>query len=76
MDFAAFGEDDFDVKKWVNTTLDQRVEGDSIDTHISTAVMKLQLRAQDVNDAVEQFMSQTISAVPRTVSICVVQGFV
>ena len=46
MDFAAFGEDTFDVKQWVNQTLDQKVEGDSIDTHISTAVMKLQLRAQ------------------------------
>ena len=46
MDFAAFSEDSFDVKEWVNMALDQRVEGDSIDTHISTAVMKLQLRAQ------------------------------
>jgi hypothetical protein len=64
-DFEEGGEE-MNVKEWVNSAMQQRMEGDSIDTHISTIIMKLQLRSQDVSDNVEQLMSQILSAVPRT----------
>ena len=66
VDYEAFDGGSFDAVDWVNAALQARAEGDSVDTHISTVVMKLQLQGADAEDAIEEAMTQMLAAVPRT----------
>ena len=65
VDYDAFSDESFDVQDWVNSAMQARVEGDSVDTHISTLVMKLQLHAQDIESSIEDGMTQMLASVPR-----------
>ena len=66
VDYASLEDSTLDVEEWVNSALAQQAEGDSIDTHISTMVMKLQLRSQDTSDSIQENMARMLGAVPRT----------
>ena len=54
VDYEAFDGGSFDAVDWVNAALQARAEGDSVDTHVSTVVMKLQLQSADVEDEIEE----------------------
>ena len=65
VDYDAFSEPDFNVQDWVNTALQTRAEVESVDTHISTLVMKLHLHGQDIESAIEDSMTQMLASIPR-----------
>ena len=61
--FKCFGDDDFDVKKWVNAQVrsgeamsvaNPNAKGSSIDDHLATLVVKLQLLTQSSSKTIDE----------------------
>lgn len=67
MDFAAFSDAEFNAKQWVNTALKNRKESESMDTHASGIVMKLQMFIEEVNKSLESTSLQVVQDMPRVI---------
>ena len=61
--FKCFGDDDFDVKKWVNAQVrsgeamsvaNPNAKGSSVDDHLATLVVKLQLLTQSSSKTIDE----------------------
>jgi hypothetical protein len=61
--FKCFGDDDFDVKKWVNAQVrsgeamsvaNPSAKGSSVDDHLATLVVKLQLLTQSSSKTIDE----------------------
>ncbi|XP_036140940.1 conserved oligomeric Golgi complex subunit 7 isoform X1 [Monomorium pharaonis] len=64
-DVAAFSEDSFDVKEWINRTFKSTEAQENKDAFVSSLVMKLQLYVQQVNGALEETSQSVLSSLPR-----------
>lgn len=71
--FKCFGNDDFDVKRWVNdqvrsseslATAAGNAKGSSVDDHLSTLVVKLQLMAQSSSKSIDEHSTVFARAAP------------
>ncbi|XP_063222292.1 conserved oligomeric Golgi complex subunit 7 isoform X2 [Bacillus rossius redtenbacheri] len=65
MDVAAFSEDNFEVKEWINKTFRSTEAQENRDAFVSSLVMKLQLYVQQVNSALEDTSQQVLQSLPR-----------
>lgn len=65
-EYLAFSGDDFDVKKWINETL-EKTEEDQLDTAITSVLTKLQLLSDETGSAIEDCVDRSIAAVPQIV---------
>ncbi|KAJ9600656.1 hypothetical protein L9F63_026203 [Diploptera punctata] len=65
MDVAAFSEDNFEVKEWINKTFKSTEAQENRDAFVSSLVMKLQLYVQQVNSALEDTSQQVLQSLPR-----------
>ncbi|XP_067003846.1 conserved oligomeric Golgi complex subunit 7 [Anabrus simplex] len=65
MDVAAFSEDNFEVKDWINKTFRTAEAQEDRDGFVSSLVMKLQLYVQQVNSALEDSSQQVLQSLPR-----------
>ncbi|XP_069687138.1 conserved oligomeric Golgi complex subunit 7 isoform X1 [Periplaneta americana] len=65
MDVAAFSDDNFEVKDWINKTFKSAEAQENRDAFVSSLVMKLQLYVQQVNSALEDTSQQVLQSLPR-----------
>ncbi|KAK0159641.1 hypothetical protein PV327_010735 [Microctonus hyperodae] len=65
MDVAAFSDDNFDVKEWINKTFKSTEAQDDKDGFVSSLVSKLQLYVQQVNGSLEETSQSVLSNLPR-----------
>ncbi|KDR16116.1 conserved oligomeric Golgi complex subunit 7 isoform X3 [Zootermopsis nevadensis] len=65
MDVAAFSDDNFEVKNWINKTFKSAEAQENRDAFVSSLVMKLQLYVQQVNSALEDTSQQVLQSLPR-----------
>lgn len=66
MDFSKFSDDNFDVKEWINSSLQSPKESDgTVDNHASNLVMKLQLFIQEVSKSLEETSQVALNNIPR-----------
>ncbi|XP_021926091.1 conserved oligomeric Golgi complex subunit 7 isoform X2 [Zootermopsis nevadensis] len=75
MDVAAFSDDNFEVKNWINKTFKSAEAQENRDVNaiyqfknlafVSSLVMKLQLYVQQVNSALEDTSQQVLQSLPR-----------
>lgn len=72
--FKCFGEEDFDVKKWVNAQVRSsealasasgNAKGTSVDDHLATLVVKLQLLTQSSSKAIDEQSTVCSCCPPR-----------
>eukprot|EP01116_Phalansterium_solitarium_P021414 TRINITY_DN6645_c0_g1_i1.p1 TRINITY_DN6645_c0_g1~~TRINITY_DN6645_c0_g1_i1.p1 ORF type:complete len:861 (-),score=300.25 TRINITY_DN6645_c0_g1_i1:236-2818(-) len=67
VDVSSFADEAFDLKAWVNRALEQgRAPGESVESHATTLVMKLQLLSQEISQSLEDMSSQALLTVPRS----------
>jgi len=64
MDFQTFGDDNWEVKKWLNSAFAE-VPKDKRDGHAATLLTKLQLVSQDIARSIEEAAEQGTAVVPR-----------
>nr|CAD7198705.1 unnamed protein product [Timema douglasi] len=65
MDIAAFSDDNFEAKAWINKTFKSAEAQENKDAFVSSLVMKLQLYVQQVNSALEDTSQQVLQSLPR-----------
>nr|CAD7593363.1 unnamed protein product [Timema genevievae] len=65
MDIAAFSDDNFEAKAWINKTFKSAEAQENKDAFVSSLVMKLQLYVQQVNGALEDTSQQVFQSLPR-----------
>jgi hypothetical protein len=75
--FKCFGDDDFDVKKWVNAQVrsgeamsvaNPSAKGSSVDDHLATLVVKLQLLTQSSSKTIDEH--STVCPLPHMLAYC------
>jgi len=75
--FKCFGDDDFDVKKWVNAQVrsgeamsvaNPSAKGSSVDDHLATLVVKLQLLTQSSSKTIDEH--STVCPLPDMIAYC------
>eukprot|EP01125_Pyxidicula_operculata_P020505 TRINITY_DN7598_c0_g1_i2.p1 TRINITY_DN7598_c0_g1~~TRINITY_DN7598_c0_g1_i2.p1 ORF type:complete len:900 (-),score=207.85 TRINITY_DN7598_c0_g1_i2:139-2838(-) len=64
MEFAAFNEKDFDLKKWINESLRNKQQ-ESVEKHASTLRLKLQHLSSELGNSIEELSSQALLRIPR-----------
>nr|CAD7574358.1 unnamed protein product [Timema californicum] len=64
-DIAAFSDDNFEAKAWINKTFKSAEAQENKDAFVSSLVMKLQLYVQQVNSALEDTSQQVLQSLPR-----------
>ena len=57
MDFSSFGEDQWEVKTWVNAAFSE-IKREKRDAHAASLLTKLQLVAQDIVKSIEEASDQ------------------
>nr|XP_018910859.1 PREDICTED: conserved oligomeric Golgi complex subunit 7 [Bemisia tabaci] len=65
MDLAAFSEDNFDPKEWINKTFRNAESQVSKEAFVRNMVKKLQLYVQQVNCSLEDTSQQVLASLPR-----------
>ena len=72
--FKCFGDEDFDVKKWVNAQVCSsealssargNAKGTNVDDHLATLVVKLQLLTQSSSKAIDEQSTVRPRCTPR-----------
>ena len=57
MDFSSFGDEQWEVKSWVNSAFSE-VSREKRDSHAASLLTKLQLVAQDIAKSIEEASEQ------------------
>eukprot|EP00960_Hanusia_phi_P057101 763458-Hanusia_phi.AAC.1 len=74
MELDEFGQDDFDIKAWVNEQVRSSIalaeaaghaKGSNADDHLSTLVVKLQLMGQSTNKSIDDSAVKLLSELPK-----------
>ncbi|KAJ1471812.1 oligomeric Golgi complex subunit 7 [Baffinella frigidus] len=77
MDLEEFGEEDFDVKQWVNAQVRSSTalakaaggaRGAAADDHLSTLVVKLQLLSQSAGKSIDSSSTKLLAELPQAMS--------
>ena len=65
VDLAAFSDEKFDAKKWINTAVQSRHPQDPLEKHLVDLEMKLQMMAEEISASLEEQSAAAILRVPR-----------
>ncbi|KAH9615861.1 hypothetical protein KSS87_021811 [Heliosperma pusillum] len=65
VDLAAFSEENFDAKKWINNAVEARHPEDPLEKHLVDLEMKLQMMSEEISSSLEEQSSAAILRVPR-----------
>ena len=52
-DLSAFSNKVFDASSWINTTVKERPEDETLETYLAALAMKLHIMSQDYTDQLE-----------------------
>uniref|UniRef100_T1IJ20 Conserved oligomeric Golgi complex subunit 7 n=1 Tax=Strigamia maritima TaxID=126957 RepID=T1IJ20_STRMM len=67
VDLSAFGDDNFDAKKWINNAFKTSEAASNKDAFATGLIMKLQLFIQEVNNSLEDLSEQVLQNLPRVI---------
>lgn len=62
-----FSDSQFDVYKWINTSIDLMGNSEDLDSFLSGLSMKIQVLSQDCGDSIESQMSSLLNRLPDMV---------
>lgn len=62
-----FSDSQFDVYKWINTSIELMGNSEDLDSFLSGLSMKIQVLSQDCGDSIESQMSSLLNRLPDMV---------
>ncbi|CAF1753217.1 unnamed protein product [Brassica napus] len=65
VDLGPFSDEEFDAKRWVNSTCQARHPQDSLEKHLVDLEMKLQIASEEIGSSLEEQSGSALLRVPR-----------
>lgn len=68
MDITSFSNDGFSATSWLNSSIKEKQEDESLETYLASMAMRLHLLSQDYSDQLETGMVEAMGTMPRSLS--------
>ena len=68
MDITSFSNDNFSATNWLNNSIKEKQDDESLETYLASMAMRLHLLSQDYSDQLETGMVEAMGTMPRSLS--------